>query len=269
MFSPAHTFRLWGLSRRLRLGPQSTASLFEAYYFGRRLWLKRRLPRDTVVIDLPDWGRVPIRINGYDTFLLHEIFVGQAYRVDVPGVRTVLDLGANIGMATVYLHRLFPGAEFACVEPSPQNLSLLKQSVSLNGVRARVFEAAVGAEEGEVDLYLSPQPDWTSTIPGPEATGVVRVPQVSVPEVMRQMGWGEIDLLKIDVQGAEKFVLGRNNSWLRSVRFLVGESHLGVEYSYEQLIHDLAALGFSVKARIPETPEHGATFVATNTGFER
>jgi len=264
MISLRQPLRLWAQARDLRLGLKSTVSYIGAYYFGRRPAL-RKLFWNTVVLDVPAWGKIPIRSNGYDHTLLSQIFVRKDYQIEARDVSRVLDLGANIGMATLYLSRLFPGAEFACVEPSPQNTPLLKQSIALNGIRGRVFEAAIGAEEGEVDLYLSPEPDCTSIHPGNRTEGVVRVPQISVPQVLQRIGWDRVDLLKIDIEGAEKSLLSRNNSWLHNVRNIVGESHVGVDYPYAQLVKDLSGFGFEVKTLIEETEVYGASFHAVNT----
>lgn len=257
--------RLWGLARQLRLGWRSTANLFGSYYFGRRAALQKFFP-DTVVIDLPEWGKIPLRTNPYDHVLLARTFVRQDYLLEASGVRRILDLGANIGMATVYLSRLFPRAEIACVEPSPYNVPLLKRAVALNGIRARVFEAAVGAESGTVDLYIAAHPECNSVYPVEDSLKVIPVPVMPVPQIMSEMGWDTIDVLKIDIEGAEKDVLRRNNSWLRNVRVITGESHVNAGYPYADLRADLHAFGFALETVIPETAAYGASFRGARQG---
>jgi FkbM family methyltransferase len=224
--------------------------------------LKKFFP-ETIVLTAPGWGKIPLRTNGYDYGLLAQIFIRQDYRLECTGVQRILDLGANIGMATIYLHRLFPQAEIACVEPSPDNIPLLKRAVSLNGIRGRIFEAAVGAEPGEIHLHVSDLPDCTSAYPVEGVSRTVAVLQISVPEIMDRMGWDNIDLVKIDIEGSEKDVLGRNNCWLRGVRIITGESHVNTGYPYAQLQADLQPFGFVFKTLIPETTEYGASFQAS------
>lgn len=268
MISAIQPIRILQLARHLRLSFTSTMDLFRAYYGNRRELLKKVVP-ETVVIDVPEWGKLPIRTNGYDYDLFTQIFVREDYRIEATNVRRILDLGANTGLATSYLSRLFADAEIACVEPSPQNIPLLRQTVALNGIKARIFEAAVGAEQGDIDLYVCSKPDCTSIVPNEDAAEIVRVPLIPVPMLMEQMGWDSIDLLKIDVEGAEKFVLGKNNAWLCKVRIILGESHVNVDYPYPRLIHDLNAFGFSLETVIEETPDYGATFRAVNTRIEK
>ncbi len=252
------------MTRRLRLSATSTSRVFVAYYFGRRPFLRRFAP-ETLIIDLPDWGKIPIRANGEDTSLLRQIFVNGEYDLPSENVRRVVDLGANIGMATLYLSRKFPDAEIACVEPSPQNAPLLKRVIALNGVRARVFEAAIGPADGSIDLFLSAQPDCTSVVNAVNPVGVINVPQISMDHLMKDMGWDGIDVLKLDIEGAEKFLLTENQSWLEKVRMVVGESHVNVGYSYAQLSKDLTDHGFVLKTMIEERGNYGATFQGTNS----
>jgi FkbM family methyltransferase len=252
------------LSRDLNLGLASTTKLFVAYYAGRRRAVGYFFPK-MLTLDVPGWGKVPVRTNGYDHRLLSQLFVGKDYQMDAPAVARILDLGANIGMSALFMHGLFPAAEIACVEPSPSNLPVLKQAMALNAIHGRVFEGAIGAEPGTIDLYLSTQPDRNTVIPTDEWGQVVRVPLFSVPQIMEQMGWETIDVLKLDIEGAEKGILGPDSSWLNKVRYIIGESHRHVGYDYPVLRADLEAFGFTLETLIPETENIGCTFRATNT----
>ncbi|MGD0669639.1 MAG: FkbM family methyltransferase [Bryobacteraceae bacterium] len=264
MVSLSQPARLLGLARDLNLGATSTAKLFVVYYAGRRQVLRNLLPK-MVTLDLPAWGKVPVRSNGYDQGLLMQIFLRKDYQMEASGVRRILDLGANIGMAAVFLHRLFPEAEIACVEPSPVNTPALRQAIALNKIRGRVFEGVIGVEPGFVDLYLSDRPDCNSVFPTEHSSQVIRVPQLSVPEIIEQMGWDCIDVLKLDIEGAEKGMFGPRSSWLDQVRYITGESHINVGYPYAALRADLEAYGFVLETLIPETEEYGASFRAVNT----
>jgi FkbM family methyltransferase len=218
-----------------------------------------------VTLELPAWGKVVVRTNGYDHGLLTQMFVRKDYEMEACGVRRILDLGANIGMSAVFMHQLFPEAEIACVEPAPMNTPLLKRAFALNGIQGRVFEGAIGAEPGFVDLYLSDLPDCNSVVVAGRTGQTVRVPQFSVPQIMEQMGWDGIDVLKLDIEGGEKGMLASHSSWLRQVRYITGESHVNVGYPYAALRAALEAYGFVLETLISETEEYGASFRGVNT----
>lgn len=62
-----------------------------------------------------------------DAIVLYEHFGLDVYAVPVAGpVRTVLDLGANVGYATLALRRRYPDARFVCVEPDAETRRLLR-----------------------------------------------------------------------------------------------------------------------------------------------
>src|SRR5262245_22207843 len=84
-----------------------------------------------------------LRANvGSDGFIHGEVFEHEYYRLPLLAPpKTILDLGANIGLTAVYFSRLFPMAALACVEPVPENLRVLARNLELNAIRATVIPA--------------------------------------------------------------------------------------------------------------------------------
>ena len=159
------------------------------------------------------------------------VFLDAEYdlRAALPDFRpkTVLDLGANAGMATAYLHAFYPDAEFVCVEPDPRNVPLLERTLAANGIRATVVPAAVAAAAGEMALRFGDNPTCSALESSPlhDLTGGVRVKLTTVPDLMSSAGWERIDLLKVDIEGTEAELLARDNGWLERVGVIVMEIH--------------------------------------------
>lgn len=216
-----------------------------SWYLSRSAVLTKMAPPHFVV-RLPGGTRACIRPNGRDLGILTEIFDDGVYQSDkVP--RRVLDLGANIGMATVFLASQFPNAQFACVEPFPGNQAMLRENIRLNNIKAEVFEGAIGTDSGEADLFLGMGEDVFSLTPvDPAGLQKLRVRQFSVPQVLDQLGWESIDLLKIDIEGYEKVLFHTKNDWLRRVKHIVGEAHGANGYGIKEVRSDLEPLGFEV-----------------------
>ena len=209
--------------------------------------------------------RAPIRPNSVDFKTLSDIFERRFYAVspDFP-VKRILDLGSNIGMATLFFSSHFPEAEFACVEPFPTNLEMLRETIRLNGIRATVFDGAVGINSGEADLEIGCQADMFSLTPAKSSSQKLRVRQFSVPDIMAAQGWDGIDVLKIDIEGYEKTLLHENNSWLSRVRLIVGEAHGHVGYGLDDVRADLAPFGFDVIQKSFDARWGLTIFEATN-----
>ena len=176
---------------------------------------------------------VKVRCNrGSDAFIFSEVFEHRYYDFNLPQApRTILDLGANIGFTALFFARTYPNASLACVEPMAENLVLLKANMKLNGISAHVVPKAIAVEDGTVTM-LRVDMDYGHKINdmefGRQLTGdTVEVPSISVPSLMRELGWGRIGLLKIDVEGYEGILLRTNCDWLFDVDAICIECHEG------------------------------------------
>ena len=253
-----HLLRVWDTSKRLELSFSDRLKFVIASSYGLAKWLAKR-GVDTVKVRFQERGRtftLPLRLNGVDSALAEDLFVNRPYDVSADNVKTILDLGGNIGFGTLLFHARFPDASIATLEPVPGNILLLKETLRLNNIRATLFEAAVGVEDGVVDLFIGDDPTAVSIMPGVETTQRITAKQMSIPSVMKEMGWDYIDVLKIDIEGYEKTLFSARNDWLQHVGLIVGEAHAHVQYYFEDVVRDLAPFGFRVAQKRTE-PNYG------------
>ncbi len=166
-----------------------------------------------------------------------------------PGDR-VVDVGANLGVFTLLASRSAgPGGEVFALEPEPSLADLLEENVE--GARAanvRVLRLAAGAARGRATLACSPVNSGDNRLdPGFAAPGV----EVEVAPLDELVG-GEVDFVKIDVQGREADVLAGMRGLLgRSprARLLLEYSPDGLERcgaSGPALLGSLRSLGFQL-----------------------
>ncbi|HZP60100.1 MAG TPA: FkbM family methyltransferase [Opitutaceae bacterium] len=220
------------------------------HYMGR--WYNRRgatMPLKRV--SLSCLGQ-PMEFEMTDQYLgaFKGVFIDREYdcasRMSRPP-RRVLDLGGNIGFGSVFLAKLFPLSQFAVVEPDPRNLRLLHRNLNRNRVSATVIDGAVGAEAGTLRLRFGSDPTCSSL----EGTGMhdleetVEVSVLTVPQIQERMGWPVIDLLKIDIEGAEEKLLSENNRWLAKVGAILIEIHPNT--TVDRLNGHLAPYGFTLE----------------------
>ena len=142
----------------------------------------------------------------------------------------VLTLGANIGLGVICLRDEFPEAELVAIEADPRNFELLSRNLEQNNVVAQLISAAASARGGELlPLRLFDNTTCSTLIakeglhPGHEA--VVKVPTLSMDQLLGSVGWDSVDLLKIDIEGAEDELLSVDNDWLEKVGVLMLEIH--------------------------------------------
>lgn len=263
---------IWTMGGDLGLQPADKVKYALSYYLSRVV-----LPAITpshFVVTLPRFAgrKALLRPNGVDYGTLSDVFLKQLYSCHSEGassVSRVLDLGANIGLAALFLSHRFPNAQFACVEPSPDNEGVLRETIALNGIRATIFNAAIGTEAGEAVLHLGADPTAYSLSPKGPSERTLKVPQVTVEQLLEQLGWAEIDVLKIDIEGYEKVLFRSNTAWLDRVRFIIGEAHGHVDYGIDEVRHDLEKHGFDVRLQSEDPRWKLIVFTAQRTSSRK
>ncbi len=175
--------------------------------------------------------RLFLRSNGgSDAFIHSEVFEHNYYDLSLRyAPKTVLDLGANIGLTTIYFRFCFPDAALACVEPMPGNLWLLRKNLQLNNVDATVFPGAADAEDGRVLMRVDSMDYGHRVLKSGDGCEdkLLEVPAFSIPTLLDVLGWDRIDLLKIDIEGHEKILLSKNADWINLVGSICIECHDG------------------------------------------
>jgi FkbM family methyltransferase len=157
-----------------------------------------------------------------------EIFLNGDY--DVPhlsGASNVVDLGANIGLFSYFASLKAPNASIHSFEADPDTFVVLEKNLASVG-RGRFFplNLAAGSESGTIDFYSSTVSGWSSRYPvlGAQEGRHIKVPSVRLSDYLREKEISVVDLLKVDVEGAEyDILLGDSNLWKLNIRSLVAE----------------------------------------------
>jgi FkbM family methyltransferase len=170
----------------------------------------------------------PYRIHYVDAMTAwpqwDDIFVRGVMRADMttPSPR-ILDGGANIGLASLYFARRFPRAHITAFEPDPVLAETCRRNLAANDAASvEVIDAALWREDGPVPFRLEGT-DSGSISAVSAGTDGVETPVTGV----RLRRWLEdpVDLLKLDIEGAELDVLEDSHEALASVRCLVLDLH--------------------------------------------
>jgi FkbM family methyltransferase len=169
-----------------------------------------------------------LRAGSTDLWVFNQIFLRQEYRPAAGNLGTVLDLGANIGLASIYFLHRNPLAQVVAVEPDPDNYNLCVRNLKPYGDRAQVVLGAVWSESTR--LVLSPHEDgkeWAVRVTEPSAGCPDQTVQGwSVPELLDRAGIEDLDLLKVDIEGSELALFSNScEGWLPRVRNAVIELH--------------------------------------------
>jgi len=136
----------------------------------------------------------------------------------------ILDLGANIGLASLYLAKHWPGAEILAVEPSPANFALLQRNLA-PFPRLRAVEAAVAAADGAVRI-VNPEGPAAGHRTGPPGAGAAdAIPALSIASLLALAPGAEPWLAKVDIEGAERELFAGPLEWLDRFPIVIVEPH--------------------------------------------
>jgi FkbM family methyltransferase len=158
-----------------------------------------------------------------DLLALREVFASRDYGLDLPRTPArIVDLGANIGAASVYFATRWPEARILALEPDPDTFERLAINTAVFP-QITAERLAVAGSAGELRIRASVWGDsLTSTTTGGAGEGRP-VEAVTLDELVERCG-GRIDLLKFDVEGMELEMLAAARR-LEDVGTLVGELH--------------------------------------------
>ena len=93
----------------------------------------------------------PTLYSSHDMFTVNEIFCREDY-ASGSGVRTVVDVGSNIGLSALYFLTRDPGCHCLLYEPVPRNVERLRLNLAGYEERYTLHEAAVAAAAGPGEL---------------------------------------------------------------------------------------------------------------------
>jgi FkbM family methyltransferase len=212
----------WRGSARLAADVQSRLRLSTDFALSRLVGIlpKSQLNR-TRQVRLCGDIRIRYRLNRGDLQSIREIWFEEAYRLpfeDPSGV--LLDLGANIGMTSLWLAKRYPFTQVVAVEPDPNNAILACQNLELNGINAQLIEAAVGPKEGEARFEFS----QFSNLGRLSEDGTL-VPMISVDTIINEFAVRRFGLVKIDIEGGEQALFDGPREWLASADAIIIEFH--------------------------------------------
>lgn len=232
------------------------------------------------LVRLKDGERL-LRLRTYsgDLFVLYEVFLDTVYELPktiLQEIRVVVDLGANIGLTSLYLSQFLPTARFVCVEPSRENMSLLRRNLEHLGNQVEFVFGSIGQTSKQVYFHESPA-SWGGTVDDC-SEGAEPIHCYSVDDLLRMTNVDRVDLMKVDVEGAEKMLFCCKPDWLKKVNAIIIELHEGygidhfkeeVSAAYMQVLPAPSYLGNKMTMAIREghscfTPKPGPGVVKEN-----
>ena len=167
---------------------------------------------------------------------LYDVWLEQGYEPSHFGIpfdwsacNTILDIGANIGMFTLFAASRAPHAHLYSFEPDTGNFEVLIENIRTNDLESRVTlvrRAVAGATQELKMFFRTDDPGGHSIYHYTDESKEAIVPALSLDDVFKTYGLASCDYLKVDCEGAEYDILYNTSSEvLKKIRCIALEYH--------------------------------------------
>lgn len=163
--------------------------------------------------------------SDFDCF--EQIFLSHQYRSPLQiAPLTIVDAGANIGASVRYFAHTFPKAQIWAIEPDLTNFELLRRN-SKNLPQTHLIASALWPNKEPVFITDLDAEKWKFEVSiAPSISASQALSSLTIPEILSQIPSGRINLLKLDIEGAERELFQENaDVWLSKVDVIIIELH--------------------------------------------
>ena len=167
-----------------------------------------------------------IRPNTKDRATFKEVFVAGIYNTPLPIVpQTIVDAGANVGLASVFFKMKYPGAEIVAIEIESENVAMIKK----NTAAFRDITVLEKALYNKKSFFQIEDPyHATNSFQVREVSNDDNhdIESVTLDDILATKQWATIDILKLDIEGAEKELFEEHyQNWLPRTKVIMVETH--------------------------------------------
>jgi len=182
----------------------------------------------------PIRGNVFLRGLPSDQWTFSEIVKEQVYKEILPRLarcETVIDLGAHIGLASLYFSALYPSCRLFVVEPNPLNYEVLTSNLRelIEGGRCAAVQVAVWGRDAILTAKPLKSPKRYNCFAvrelRPRETCQEPLKGLPMTRILATSGFDTVDILKVDIEGAEVQLFRGDLDWLPRVRAILIEFH--------------------------------------------
>ena len=171
-------------------------------------------------------SRFRLRKNFADKYTFTQVFLDDQYNIDFPfQPLTIIDGGANIGLAAAYFAYRYPEASIVAIEPSKNNFKMVQENTAAFK-QIKAYCKGIWSKSAYLHIINATDHDNAFIVEETAQNHKDAIPAVSIEDIMRQHNWKYIHILKLDIEGSEKEVFESGfEYWLPRTRAIIIEIH--------------------------------------------
>lgn len=173
--------------------------------------------------------RLFLRPSTTDISVVRECFAQRSYEIpELDRPATIVDIGANVGLVSMYYALRYPESRIYAFEPVKANADLARTHFEANGIRnVSLFTYGLGDRETTLPIYQSSPGNFggctTTAIAGTQPVETVRIRDTL--STLDELGLDRVDLFKVDCEGGEVGVFHSLGERIARCGWLIGELH--------------------------------------------
>ena len=167
-----------------------------------------------------------LRKSSSDVAVFNQVFIEKEYNFDAGfHPRFIIDGGGYVGLAALYFANVYPDAKIVSVEPESDNYNLLVENTraydNIHTIQSGIWNKSAYLKVKDVGLG-----NWGFVVEECDTEDAETFKALSISDIMAQYQVDEIDILKLDIEGAEKEVFTHDyDRWLPKTKILIVELH--------------------------------------------
>lgn len=162
-----------------------------------------------------------------DFAVIHEVFIDREYDKFQnlnPGI--IFDLGSNVGASVKFYNILYPNANVFSFEPNPEIFKWLQENTKDNS-NNHINNCAISSKTDKLDFYIDSDSNLASSLQQrKQSVKKISVDSYTLKDLLDKIEINKIDLLKIDVEGAEAEIFKIFDC--RLISNIIGELHVDI-----------------------------------------
>jgi FkbM family methyltransferase len=198
------------------------------------------------------------KYNDKNPFL--DVWIANVYGKIDKNTKTILDIGTNIGLYSLYAYTQTKNAKIISLEPIPENIEIIKKNIKINNIHNIILESkALYTKNGTRSIYVSQKKEKNKKLNGENATLIknrfaskikkIKIKTITLKSLIKKYNLKTIDLCKMDCEGVEhKIIQETDPAIFKKIRKIVFEQH---EYgkTKKNTITQLKKLGYKIIKR--------------------
>jgi FkbM family methyltransferase len=217
-----------GLSNKPISGPRAaffTLIRLVGSFGAIRFLFARAFRQSEVLLSLKSTHtKIRLRPRNSDFEVLLQTFAttGCETRQWIKKAEVIVDAGANIGLTSILFASHYPGATIIAVEPDEQNFRLLLENCAAFPTVVPV-RAALWPRKASISVRDPGKRSWGLQTEESSNDEIGTCPAITMADIFER--YGHVNLMKMDIEGAEWPLLEEDCSWIDSIDVLVVELH--------------------------------------------